>query len=116
MILDELKTQLETIETNVFYGIVDNKMMNTLWNYIVFNRNAIKIKDSKTGFTDVYSVTLVRENFIPDGEIDKMIQAITSIPGMRIAGSDGVFNYTEKPGSNTVIELFTIDFVKPRKA
>lgn len=116
MILDEFEERLKRTDDNVFYGIVDKKMMDTLWNYTVYHRSAIRLNGTKTGFSDVITVTIVRENFIPNADIENMIKEVTSIPGVRLSGNDGVFQYTEKPGTNMVVELFTVDFVKPRKA
>ena len=116
MILNDIKNKLKEVEKNVFYGMVDPSMKDeTLWNYIVFNRTTKKQNENKTGYTDVYSVHIIRENFIPEGFEEEVISKILEIAGMRLAGTDGVYTYVAKPSTDAVIEMFSIDFVKPKK-
>jgi len=37
------------------------------------------------------------------------------LPGIRIANTDVVFDYTRKPGTNAVIEVATLTFSRARK-
>ena len=115
MILEEIKTKLEEIEPNVFYGMVDETMKETLWNYIVFNRNVLKTNTNRTSYSDIYTVHIIRENFIPEGLDVEVIDKMLSIDGMRLAGDDSPYTYMPKPNTNTVIEMLSINFVKARK-
>ena len=116
MILDEIKQKLEEIDPNVFYGAVDPRMRETMWNYIVFNRGALRRNANKTGFTRTYSVHIIREDFIPDGLELEVINKMQEIEGMRLADSDGSYTYVPKPNTNHIVEMFSVDFVKPVKA
>lgn len=116
MILNDLKAKLEEIDKNVFYGMVDNSMKETLWNYIVFNRERKKISQNKTGFSDYYAIHIVREEYIPEGLEEEVIAKVLEIDGMRLAGDDGEYTYIPKPNTNVVIEMFSIGFVKAKKA
>ena len=115
MILEEIKAKLEEIDTNVFYGMVDDSMRETLWNYIVFNRVRLSANANKTGFSDYYSVHIIRENWIPEGLDTEVINKMLEIDGMRLAGNEGTYNYILKPNTNTVVEMLSLDFVKARK-
>lgn len=115
MILNEIKEKLEQIDPNVFYGAVHSSMKETLWDYIVFNRKTLKPSTNRTGYTDVFSIHIIRENFIPEGVEEEVIELLLSIPGMKLASNDGAYDYVTKPGTNTVVEMFSIDFIKPRK-
>ena len=115
MILDEIQNKLNELDENVFYGAVKKEMNETVWNYIVFNRSLLKLNTNQTGRTPVYSIHIVRENFIPEGFEDEVINKLLTIPGFRLAGTDGTYDYITKPGTDTVVEMFSIDFVKPRK-
>lgn len=115
MILDEIKEKLKEIDENVFYGMVDNSMQETVWDYIVFNRSSMKVNANKTGYTDVYTVHIVREEWIPEGLELEIINKMLEIPGMRMAGNDAQYTYVPKPNTNVVVEMLSIDFVKPRK-
>ena len=116
MILNEIKTNLKELDEHVFYGMVDNSMQETLWNYIVFNRTTMKASQNKTGYTDYYTVHIIREEWIPEGfEID-VINKMLEINGMRLAGNDAVYSYVPKPNTNIVVEMLSIDFMKAKKA
>lgn len=116
MILNEIKEKLEEIDENVFYGAVDNRMKETLWNYIVFNRVKLTPSQNKTSYTNEYAVHIIREDYIPEGEEERVIEALKSIKGVRVASDGGSYEYVTKPSTNTVVEMFSINFVVPRKA
>ena len=116
MVLNEIKTKLEEIDKRVYYGIVDTEdVKHTAWNYIVFNRAALKNSANKTGYSDTYEVHIVRENFVPEGIDTEVIAKMLEIDGMRLAGQDGVFDYALKPSTNMIVEMLTLHFVRARK-
>lgn len=115
MILEDIKNKLHEVDENVFYGMVSKSMNETLWNYIVFDRSFMGISANKTGYTDKFTVHIVREEWIPEDVVFEVIDKMLEIPGMRLAGNDAVYNYVEKPKTNIVIEMLSIDFVKPKK-
>jgi hypothetical protein len=117
LILEEIKTKLEEIDPNTFYGMADSKRMkDKLWNYIVFERTSLKWNQNRTSYTPMYSVHVIREEFIPEGLEEAIINKMLEIDGMKLAGTEGTYTYTPKPNTNVVIEMFTVDFVKPKKA
>ena len=116
MILDDIKNKLEEIDQNVDYGAVKRSRKETLWNYIVFNRNVMKPNQNKTSYSEYYSVHIVRENFIPEGLVLEVINKMLEIAGMRVASTDIQYNYTTKPSTDKVVEMASIEFVKPVKA
>ena len=115
MILDDIKNKLEEIDTRVYYGMVDNEVKETAWDYIVFNRTKLKSTGNKTGYSDGYDVHIVRENFVPEGVDIDVIEKMQAIHGMRLASEDGDYNYIMKPKTNIVIEMLTLHFVRARK-
>lgn len=115
MILNDIKEKLEEIDENVFYGAVDNKMKETLWNYTVFNRVKLKLNQNKTGYTAEYAVHIVREDFIPEGLEEEVIEALKSIKGVRVNSEGGSYDYVTKSSTDTVVEMFSINFYIPRK-
>lgn len=115
MILETIKDKLKEIDPNVFYGMVDDKMRETVWDYIVFNRKVTKPGTNRTGYSYYFSVNIVRENFIPEGLDLSVIKKMLEIPGMRLAENDMEYNYTAKPNTNIVVEMLSIDFVRPVK-
>lgn len=115
MILEDIKNKLQEVDSNVFYGMVDNAMQEIAWNYIVFERKRIVINPNKTGFSYYFTVHIVRENFIPEGLDRTVIDKVCEINGMRLAGNDPTFDYVAKPSTNAVVEMLSIDFVRPVK-
>lgn len=115
MILDDIKEKLREVDENVFYGMVDNSMREMVWDYIVFNRKTRSYSQNKTSRNAYFTVNIIREEFIPDGLEDAVVEKMLEIPGMRLTGQDGTYTYVPKPNTNVVIEMFSIDFVKPVK-
>lgn len=114
MILDDIKTKLEEIDPNVSYGTFDDVVVSHCWDYIVFERKALRQNANKTDYITVFTIHIIREEFIPDGLEEAVIEKLTEIAGVRPI-SEGIYEYTVKPDTDTVIEMFTMDFVRPRK-
>lgn len=115
MILEDIKNALETVDERVFYGKAGTLEDGDLWDYIVFSRSSLKTTGGATGIANSYQVAIVRENFIPEETVEAVIEAMKSIAGMRLEGSDFAYDYATKPKTSTVCELLVLDFVKPRK-
>ena len=115
MILQDIKDKLKEVDENTFFGSVKRSIRETLWNYIVFERVKRRINTNKTSYTDIFAVHIVRENWIEDGVIDEVISKMLEIPGMRVSDQDGEYTYVVKPNTDSVVEMFTIEFVKPKK-
>ena len=115
MILNEIKEKLEEVDSNVFYGAVDRKMEKEIWDYIVFNRTVLRTNKGKTGYTDVYTVHIVREEWIPEGLAEEVIEKMSEISGMTVSGTDSEYTYMMKPKTDAVVEMLSIDFAKVRK-
>lgn len=116
MILNDIKEKLEAIDKNVFYGAVDKRMKETLWNYTVFNRVKLSPNQNKTGYTAEFAVHIIREEYIPEGLEEEVIEALKTIKGVRVDSDGGSYDYVTKPSTNTVVEMFSINFYIPRKA
>lgn len=115
MILNEIQNKLEELDPNVFYGVVDNRMKETLWNYIVFNRTSLRNSANKTGYTDYFDIHIVRENYIPEGLDIEVIAKVLEIDGVRLAKDNGIYTYVQKNNTNVVVEMLTLSFMRARK-
>lgn len=115
MILEDISEKLKTIDPNTFYGMVDSTQVTGEWNYIVFMRKRLTVGANKQELSDRFTVAIVRENYIPEGLEKQVIEKMCEIPGMRIGSADCEYNYTQKPNTNTVVELLTMEFVRARK-
>ena len=114
MILQTINDKLLEIDPNVFYGAVKNSMKETLWNYVVFNRTTKRQNENKTGYTEIYAVHIVRENWLDEGLEEAVIKKVCEIAGMRMIG-EGSYTYVMKPNTDTVIEMFSVEFARPIK-
>ena len=115
MLLEDIQAKLEEIDSNVFYGMADEEKITNEWNYIVFMRKALSISDTRQGYSDRFTIAIIRENFIPEGLEEQVIDKMLEIAGMRLASPDCPYSYIKKPNTNVVVELLTIEFVKARK-
>lgn len=113
--LSEIQEALAALGVPVYYGKAGTLTAEDVWDYAVFYRRTIGSTGSKTGFSQVYEVALVFEEFVPDEKVWACIEAMESVPGMRLAETGGVYQYTTKPNTEQVIEILTIDFVRPMK-
>lgn len=116
MILSDIEAKLQELDPRVCYGVVDNTVKNApVWDCIVFGRSNIKYPANKISASDYFDVLVIRENYIPDGFDTEIIQALTSLDGVRLAGDTATFDYVQKPNTDTVIEMLTLSFVRSRK-
>lgn len=115
MILQDIKNKLEEIDENVFYGAADKSMREKFWNFIVFGRTRLKTPANKTGYTDGFIVSIFREEFIPDGLAEEVIEKVCEINGMKLAGTDSEYDYVMKPNTDVVAEVLSIEFIRARK-
>ena len=76
----------------------------------------MKSNATKGGYSDYYSVHIIREEWIPEGFEIEVINKMLEIDGMRLAGNDAVYTYVPKPNTNIVVEMLSIDFVTTKKA
>lgn len=115
MILEDIKTALEKVDPRVYYGAAGTLEDGDIWDYIVFSRKTLNVTGGQTGVADGYQVAIVRENFIPEETVDAVIEAMRTVPGMRLAGNEFSYYYETKPKTSTVLEMLIIDFKKARK-
>ncbi len=116
MFLKEFESKLKLTDPLVYYGAAWKHKEDLPLNYTVFNRVNIKANNNKTSKSTYFAVHIVRENYVPEDEEDKVIANVTSIDGVRLADIDIAFNYDKKPNTNEVVEIMTIYFVRAKKA
>lgn len=115
MILTEIKEKLLEIDPVVFYGAVDTSKVETVWDYIVFERKVTKPSANQTGYSHYFTVHIIRENFVPEGLELTVIEKMKEIPGMKLSSNDMTYDYTVKPSTDAVVEMLSIDFVRAVK-
>ena len=113
--LREINDALSTLGLPVFYGQAGTMEGQDLWDYVVFWRDTVSSSINKKGLTDNFSVALIQENYCDEDKINAIFMAMKSIPGVRFATSGATFEYSKKPGTDTVLEACIIQFAKPSK-
>lgn len=119
--LTELKNDNQFIKNygdieSILYGTAHQHDNKKPWNYIVFQKERIKKGGtSNTDLTYFWTVTIVHEEYIPEGMELSIIDKLLEISGLRLADGDMSFEYMTKGDSNMVIELLQISFVKTKK-
>lgn len=115
MILDEIKSKLLEIDNEVLYGSYAKLDRTEPWDYIVFMRGKMRRNKSDTCYVDTYKVVIVREEYVPDGLAEQVIEALKSIPGVRASDSDFWYDYVIKPNTSDTVEMLVLEFTKTRK-
>jgi hypothetical protein len=115
LILDDISTALKTIDERVYYGAVDRDKITdaTTWDYIVFGRESLKPQQN-TGYTEAFRVVVVRENYVPDGLAERVIEAMRAVNGFRPSG-DVEYIYDRKGNTNIIVEMAVLEFSRPKK-
>lgn len=113
--LQTIEAKLKEVMEPVYYGSADAVDNNVLWRYIVFFRDRTSRNQNNKGYSDYYTVGIVDENYVSVDDVEKVVEKMESISGVRMASTDIDFNYTRKPGTNAVVEVASLSFVHSRK-
>lgn len=103
----------------VWYGACSEKQLE-YWNYFVFNRwKTSRRNASKIDFQTSYQVHVIHEDYIPEGFVEKVVEALEapdeSGTKLRATGDDITYNYIFKSNTNMVVEIATITLYHPKK-
>lgn len=114
--LKQIETALKAVDNNVFYGGVTGIDRIDKWDYIVFGRrNLRRNTKGNTSYTHVITVSIVREEYVPEETIYEVIEAMESIPGVRLEDDGGTFAYDRKEGTKAIMEIAQLTFTWARK-
>lgn len=106
----------EIFGTNATYGRVTNQEVPEIWNYIVYNRRDTKKSGSSNcDYTEYFEIHLVHEDFVPENAVYELIQTLTQIKGLKQSNDDIAYDYAIKNGSNVVVEMATVTFLRAVK-
>lgn len=126
-VLDRIRSTLTTLAgdtevpmAGVWYGACREKELE-YWNYFVFNRlkTTKNNMQSRTDLQTFYQVHVVHEDYIPEGYIETVIEALQqkdeSGTKLKLTNDDIQYNYTFKGSTNMVVEIATITLYHPEK-
>ena len=114
--LKELAKSTEVPMAGAYYGACRGKNLKE-WNYFVFNRKKTDKASNRVDYQTFYQVHVVHEDYIPEGYIQKVIEALEAQKGAKLkATEDPVeYNYTFKNNTDAVAEIATITLFHPEK-
>ncbi len=121
MILNRIKNALQSIcaennITGVTYG-QKRQHMNERWNYFIFQRGTIEQKNHGD-FVTTYLVSIVCENYIPEG-LEATVRAALKSDSEGIllvpTKDDIQYEYIFKGQSDIVVEICTMAMYHPEK-
>lgn len=115
LILTEVQEKLAGIDPSTYYGTAAQHPKNEPWDYIVFSRDILKRNAGKGGYTDILNVSIVREEFIPEGIEEEVIEAMETIAGVRLQEGSNEYYYSVKPGTQLTVEMILLKFTHARK-
>lgn len=107
---NEIKTKLEEIGEEVFYGAGRFKDRES-WDCIVCGKR--RLKNEKMQKTQFWFVAIVREEFIPDGTEQIVIEKLRDL-GLKQTDAAAEYAYVEKSGE-CMVEICTMEFYKTVK-
>lgn len=111
---EKIREKLEEIDPMVFYGCAGKLDETVLWNYVVFFRDKRTSSENRTSHIVTFHVAVVRENEIPEGLEETVIEKVLELPGVKL-GDESTYAYTIKPGTGAAVEVLDIPFTKVRK-
>lgn len=114
-ILNSVRDALAALDEHVYYGSAALHPKDALWNYTVFSRRALRPTGGKAAYTDLIEVSVVREEYIPDGLAEKVIEAVCAVPGVKLLAQDAAYDYMVKPSTSVTVEALTLTFSWSRK-
>lgn len=125
-VLERIKGTLKTLASSndvpmekVYYGRCTDKDLE-FWNYFVFNRwKTSKAGTSKIDLQTYYRIHIVHEDYIPEGYVEKVIEALSkkdeSGTKLKLTNDDIDYNYISKGNTSMVVEIATITMYHPQK-
>ncbi len=125
MVLDKISRILyglvsESDMVGCYYGLnTDEKIPK--WNFFVFRRAETKISGKTNGarqFQTDYEINILHENFIPEGYVEKVIQALESSsdgPKLKVKSEKIDYAYNNVNNTDKMVEIAHFVITRPEK-
>ena len=103
------------VDERIHYGLVPDNVSYDDWNYFVFGQQKIrKSGSSRIDLNTYWYVVIVRENFIPDDDIENVLKKLNEIPGLRLADGEYQYTYAMNGNTNNIVEMVMITYTKTK--
>ncbi len=113
---DKIQEALEQLDSYVQYGNVRNRSdALPQLNYTVFCRKNAKVNQGRTDLTVYWEVSIVRENEVPMDEVERYLETLGAIPGLKVASDAIQFWAQYMDGTKCQLEAVALSFVESTK-
>lgn len=116
MILTDVQQALEAIDEHTYYGTAAQHPKNAKWDYFVFSRDVLKRNSNRSSYADEIMVEIIREEYIPDGLPEQVIEAMEALAGVRLIEGKHEYWYAVKPSTQLTVERLVLHFSHSRKS
>lgn len=124
-ILDRIKRTLDQLvsESNgeyqdCYFGLPTVSTL-PIWNYFIFRRKTSSRSARHEPIQTEYEINIIHENYIPDGYIDKVIEALETKDKygtkLKLCSDNITYSYVQKGNTDCVIEVATIVVTHPER-
>lgn len=124
-ILDRIRKTLENLvaESNgeyqgCYYGLPTVSTL-PVWNYFIFRRKTSKRSARHEPIQTEYEIDIIHENYIPEGFVDKVIEALEkkdeSGTKLKLCDVDITYSYIQKGNTDCVIEVAALTVTHPER-
>ena len=97
----------------VYYGVA-TPSDSDVFDYTVFHRIKDVVSERHTSTTEHFRVAVVRECLIEDGDLDKIVAAVLTVPKVKRSDVDVEYDYARR-SNGIVLESASVIFTIPRK-
>lgn len=99
-----------------YYGQCSETKLK-FWNYFVYGRKQSVEASNKRDLQHEFVVNIIHEDYIPEGLVEKVIEALQNQDNETIRRTTDPITYTYllKGNTNMVVEIATITFYRPHK-
>lgn len=113
---DLLEAALKTLDENVQYGNVRNRVdALPLLNYTMFCRRKSESNSGHTVLSTYWEVSVVRENAVDKAELLQYLEVLAGIPGLKISNEPIEYACQYLDGAKYQLEAASITCVETEK-
>lgn len=112
----KIQAALEQLDRYVQYGNVRTRSdALPQLDYTVFCRKTAKVNQGRTDLTVYWEVSIVRENEVPIAEVERYLETLGAIPGLKVGGDPIQFWAQYMDGTKCQLEAVALSFVETTK-
>ena len=112
---DKIEKALKKLGFPVYYGIAPKARDHEDMNFFVFGQQDVQKGSNGSDLIGSYYVIIVQENHIEDELVFNTIDAVESIPGMKLTSDRHRYDYLKKGNTDFIAETLMLAFRRTKK-